>query len=635
MERKNQKSNHSGSMNDNQNKKENRSSSEKGKRINSRKLKQKQQGPTLIHSRHNITTRSDVDRRIDDNKDRKTFSPKRAKLKIISLGGMGTITKNMMVYEYDDPLLPDGGDIVIIDVGLGFPDAEMYGIDYMIPDISYLRDRVKKIRGILITHAHEDHIGALPHIIQEIDVPIFATKLTAGLIEKKFSEYKMLANKKVSVFDTEETLRMGSFRIEPFRVAHSVPQSVGYGLFTPYGLIVHVSDFKIDETPIDDWKTDLPKIKNMCDRAGGALLLGLDSTNILEHGHSKSSKDLDEGFDEIFSRAHGRIIIAAFSSQFARMQQIFDFAMRYGRKVTILGRSMQNNAEIAFNLGFLKAPPELIINPNDLRKYPDDKVVVISTGSQAQQRSALMRMSLGEHNQIEIKKTDTVVLSASPVPGNEDAIFRMMDDLMRMGPRVIYNKIMAVHVTGHAFYDEIQQVLKLVRPKYYMPIHGDYHHLVANRDMALETGMPEDRILLVEDGEVVEADENGVRLTNRRVPVGSIMVDGSGVGDIGNIVLRDRQAMAQEGIFMVIATVNKNTGELLASPDIISRGFVYMRESNELIHGARAEIKRIISQNPEGSDWKYVKETLKNEIGNFLYRKTKRRPMVIPVVIEI
>jgi len=594
----------------------------------------KSQGPTLIRSRHNITTKSDVDRR-GENRRQKTFAPKRAKLKIISLGGMGTITKNLMVYEYDDPHLPDGGDIIIIDAGIGFPDAEMYGIDYMIPDITYLRDRIKKIRGILITHGHEDHIGALPHIIQEIDVPIFATKLTGGLIEKKFSEYKMLAGKKVSVFDPEETLRLGIFRIEPFRVAHSVPQSVGYGLHTPYGLILHVSDFKIDPTPIDNWTTDLEKIKGMCTRSGGALLLGLDSTNILERGHSMSSKDLDEGFDEIFSKARGRIIIAAFSSQIARMQQIFDFAMRYGRKVAISGRSMQNNAEIAFNLGFLKAPPELIINLNDLRKYPDDKIVIVSTGSQAQQRSALMRMSLGEHNQVEIKNSDTIVLSASPVPGNEDAIFRMMDDLLRMGPRVIYNKIMAVHVTGHAFYDEIQEIFRLVKPKYFMPIHGDLHHLVENREMALRNGMPEDRVFLVEDGEIIEVDENGVRQTNRRVPVGSIMVDGSGVGDIGNIVLRDRQAMAQEGLFMVIATVKKETGELLTSPDIISRGFIYMRESNDLINGARAEVRKIISQSPGSGDWKLIKEMLKNDIGNFLYRKTKRRPMVIPVIIEV
>lgn len=589
-------------------------------------------GLDLVKSRHNISTRSDY-------VGTKVLSPKRAKLKMISLGGMGIMNKNLMVYEYDDPNLPDGGDIIIIDCGMGFPDEEMYGVDYLIPDVTYLKDRIKKIRGILITHGHEDHIGALPHILPEIGMPpIFATKLTAGLIERKFSEYQMLRDFKVSVFEPNETLRLGIFRIEPFRLAHSVPQNVGYGIHTPYGLVLHVADFKIDLTPADNWPTDTAKIKDMCDKAGGALLLGLDSTRIDEKGFSISSKDVDEGFHEAFSTARGRVIIAAFSSQIARIQQIFEYAQKYGRKVAIAGRSMQNNVDVAFNMGFLKAPPDLIVNLRELAKYPDDRLVIIGTGSQAQNRSALMRMSIGEHNQVELKTSDTVIVSASPIPGNEDSVYRMLDDLMRLGPRVIYNKIMQIHATGHGFYGEIEAIYKLVRPKYHVPIHGDFHHLVENRDMALKNGIRPDHVFLFEDGEVLEVDENGARMANYRVPVGSLMVDGLGVGDIGNIVLRDRQAMAQEGLFVVIVTVDRNNGQPLTSPDIISRGFVYMRESNELINEARNEVKRALTNfqqiwNPE---WKKeIKEVLKQNIGDYLYAKTKRRPMVIPVVIEV
>ena len=605
-----------------------RSRGDRGRRGSSRG------GPELVKSRHTISTIS------DSSYNGKVFAPRRAKLKMMSLGGMGVMNKNMMVYEYDDPNLPDGGDIIIVDCGLGFPDAEMYGIDYLIPDITYLKgDRRKKIRGILITHGHEDHIGALPHTLPDLgNVPVFATRLVGGLIEKKLSEYKLLQGFKVSVFDPEETLRLGVFRIEPFRVAHSVPQSVGFGIHTPYGLIIHMADFKIDLTPVDNWYTDLDKIKNLTEKAGGALILALESTYIEEKGHSLSSQVVDEGFNEVFNFARGRIIVAAFASQIARVQQVFNMAVRYGRKVAISGRSMQNNIEVAFNLGFLKAPPDLIVNLNDIKKLPDDRVVIISTGSQAQSRSALMRMSIGEHQQVSIKESDTVVISASPIPGNEDAIYRMMDDLLRMGPRVVHNKQMNIHATGHGFRDEIEMIYKLVRPKYYIPIHGDYHQLIANRDMALSNGMPADRIFVIEDGEVLDIDDQGVKVSKHCVPVGSVMVDGLGVGDIGNIVLRDRQAMAQEGLFVVIATVDRNTGKLLTSPDIISRGFVYMRESNELINGARNEIKKIFADFSQAwsQDWKKdIKEILKEDIGNFLYRNTKRRPMVIPVVIEV
>lgn len=546
------------------------------------------------------------------------------------------MNKNMMVYEYDDPALPNGGDIIIVDMGMAFPDSDMHGIDYLIPDITYLRDRKAKIRGILITHGHEDHIGALPHIVPEmIDVPIFATRLTGGLIERKFSEYNLLRDKKIQVVSPDEVLRLGVFRIEPFRVAHSVPESVGYGIHTPYGLIIQTGDFRIDETPVDGWTTDFEKIERLAKAAGGVLVLAPDSTNIHRQGRSLSAKVVDEAFVQAFSDAPGRVIIAAFASQIARVQQIFNAAVHHGRKVAISGRSMQNNIEVAFRLGYLKAPEDLIIPLHEIGKHPDKNLVIIGTGSQGQQYSALVRMSTGDHAQITLKTLDTIIISSSPIPGNEEAVYRMMDDLLRMGPRVIHNHMMEIHVSGHGFYEEILEMYKRVGPKHYIPVHGDYNQLVANRDMALKHGHDPSKVHVVEDGNIIEIDEKGLRVSSKKAPVGAVMVDGLGVGDIGNIVLRDRQAMATEGLFVVIVTISKKNGTMATSPDIISRGFVYMRESEALIQGARSEIKKIVTRHSRGRDWKMVKEILRDEIGNYLYKNTKRRPMVIPVVIEV
>jgi len=569
----------------------------------------------------------------------KRLMPRRARLKMISLGGSGKMNKNMILYEYDDPNLPDGGDIIIVDMGMGFPESEMYGIDYLIPDITYLKGRLKKIRGVLITHGHEDHIGALPHLIPELgDVPVFATRITAGLIERKFSEYKEVKDKKVQVIDSEETLRLGVFRIEPFRVAHSVPEAVGYGIHTPYGLMMHVSDFRFDADPIDGWTTDSEKIKRICEQAGGALLLNLDSTRVEEKGRSISSRVVDEAFVQVFNEAKGRIIVTAFSSQLARIQQILWAAEKNGRKVAISGRSMENNVKVAISTKYLKVPEGVMIPVKDVKKYPDDRLVIIVTGGQGQKYSALVRMSVGEHRQIQLKNTDMIVVSSSPIPGNEEEVYRMMDDLIRSGARVVHHKEMDIYVGGHGFRDEIADMIKLVNPKYHVPAHGDLHMLVANKDVAVrDCGMSPDNVFIVEDGQVVEITENDVRVSSRRIPVGSVMVDGNGVGDIGNIVLRDRQAMASDGIFVVIVTINKKKIELASSPDIISRGFVYMRDSEKLIFGARAEIKRIFTNhaNRDSFDQQNLKEELKQRIGDYLYKNTKRRPMVVPVVIEV
>lgn len=587
-----------------------------------------------VRSNYGITTRSQSKEGIARTNN---FMPKRAKLKVIPLGGFDEIGKNMMVFEYDDPLLPDGGDIFIVDMGFAFPDDEMYGIDYVIPDITYLEGKKNKIRGLIITHGHEDHVGGIPFILPKLDMPIFATRLTAGLIERKLSEHGPLRNKKVGVIDPDETLRLGVFRIEFFRVTHSIPDAIGIIIHSPYGTIVHTGDFKIDPTPIDGRVTELPKLEKAAQTNGGILMLISDSTNAEEPGYTLSEKSIGESFEKTFNQARGRIIIATFSSLISRIQQMIWAAEKFGRKVAISGRSMQNNIEVATKLGYLRIPEGLIIEIKDLKKYPDDRVVIISTGSQGEPSSALARMASGEHQQIEIKRGDTVLLSSKPIPGNERSVTNTIDDLLRLGANVVYDKNMRVHVSGHGCREELSKMIQVCRPKYFLPEHGEYHHMVAHKNLAIANGIREDNTFVIEDGMMIEIDENGARISNRRVQTGLVMVDGLGVGDIGNIVLRDRQAMAKDGIFVLIVTVDRQKGELVSSPDIISRGFVYMRESEKLIHGARSEIKRIFTHHHKNDpfNWKAVKDVLKEEIGNYLYKNTKRRPMVIPVVIEV
>lgn len=587
-----------------------------------------------VRSTHGITTRSQS---TNGEVRKSTYMPKRAKLKIIPLGGFGEIGKNMMVVEYDDPLLPDGGDIFIIDMGFAFPEDDMYGIDYVIPDITYLEDKKHKVRGLVITHGHEDHVGGIPFLLPRIDMPIYATKLTGGLIERKLSEHALLRNKKVNVIDPDESLRLGVFRLEFFRVTHSIPDSIGIIVHTPYGAIVHTGDFKIDPTPIDGKITELEKLEKVSSTNGGILMLISDSTNVEEPGYTLSEKVIGESFEKAFNQARGRIIIATFSSLISRIQQMIWAAEKFGRKVVISGRSMMNNIEVATKLGYIKIPEGMVVDVKDMKKVPDDRLVIISTGSQGEPSSALARMASGEHQQIEIKKGDTILLSSKPIPGNERSVTNTIDDLLRLGADVIYDKNMRVHVSGHGCREELVKMIQTCKPRYFLPEHGEYHHMVAHKNLAVANGVREDNTFVIEDGMTIEIDENGAKLSNRRVQTGLVMVDGLGVGDIGNIVLRDRQAMAQDGIFVIIVTVDRRKGDMVSSPDIISRGFVYMRESETLIHGARSEIKRIFSkhQGTAPFNWKAVKEILKEEIGTYLYKSTKRRPMVIPVVIEV
>lgn len=595
--------------------------------------------PRMRQTRDRIVTRAERAETTHTGLDEATLSqlPKRAKLKVIPLGGLGEIGKNMMVLEYDDPHAPNGGDIIIVDLGFAFPESDMHGIDYLLPDITYLRDRINKIRGVILTHGHEDHIGGIPHILPDLNAPLFGTQLTIGLVQKKIKEYPILESANLQVIDPNETLYLGVFKIQPFRVTHSIPDAIGYAIHTPYGVIVHTGDFRLDPTPIDGRTTELEKLQDICEQAGGALMLMSDSTNCEYQGSTFSEKVIGQSFMHVFDEAPGRIIVASFASQFDRIQQVLWSAHEKGRKVALAGRSLIENFEVAMKLGYLKVPDGVVVNLRDVKKYKDHELVVMSTGSQAQPASALARMSTGEHNQVQIKPSDTVVLSASPIPGNEEPIVRMLDDLLRLGARVIYHRTMSVHISGHGFQDELITMIRTCRPKYFVPVHGEFHHLVLHRELAMKQGVPFDHCFVIENGSVIEVDEEGAKLSDKKVPFGMVIVDGSGVGDIGTIVLRDRQAMALAGIFVVIITVDRKNGRMLTSPDIISRGFVYMREADELISGAREEIKYIVKHygQRENSNWKNVKDILKDEISEYLYKHTKRRPMVIPVIIEI
>ena len=549
-------------------------------------------------------------------------------LKIIPLGGCNEFGKNMLVIEYKN-------DIVVIDCGLKFPSEGMLGIDYVIPDVSYLRKNKKKLRGVIVTHGHEDHIGAIPHIIPELGVPVYAGTLAKALIEARLGEFQGTKHLKINSYKEDDKLQLGVFKIRFFRVNHSILDSFGIIIETPEGVIVHTGDFKFDLTSPDKVTTDFHKIAEVGTKK--PLLLLSESTNAERPGHTISEKVISETFKDIFAKAKGRIIVASFASRIDRMQHVLLSAAKHGRKVTISGRSMLKYFEAASKLGYLKHSKDLVVPISTIGKIPDSKLVVLSTGSQGQQGSALARMAFSEHRQIKIKPGDTVVLSSSPIPGNERSIAEITNNLNRAGAEVINDKNMQVHVSGHAFQEELKMMLTLVQPKYFVPIHGEYYMSTAHKKLALEIGIPNENIFLMDIGEVLEFKSGKAKKLKTTVPAGMVIVDGLGVGDVGEIVLRDRRAMAEEGMFVIIATIDKKTGKLVNNPDIISRGFVYMREKEDLINRTRDEIKRILSR-PKGklpNDWSNIKQKIRDDIGQFLYKETKRRPMVLPVVIEV
>ncbi len=548
-------------------------------------------------------------------------------LKLIPLGGLGEIGKNMFAYE-------QGDDIIVVDCGIMFPEEEMLGVDFVIPDIKYLVERKHKIKGIIFTHGHEDHIGGTPYLWPKLGAPMYATQLTAGLIKVKLDEFN-IANPPITVVNAGEKIQLGVFNIEFVQMAHSIPDEVALYITTENAKIFHVTDWKIDHTPIFRQKTDLTRIAEI--GAAGLTALLSDSTNAEQPGYTLSERVVTDAFDEIFSQAEGRVIVAMFASLINRMQQVIDMCVKHKRKLAVSGRSLENNINMALQLGYLKMPDNLLIDIHKLATIPDNEVAILATGSQGEEYSALVRMAGGEHRQIKIKKGDTVVISASPIPGNEPSIYETIDNLFKQGANVIYGKSFDIHVSGHAAQEELKLMIALSKPEYFVPIHGEYHHLKRHGQLARKMGVKDDNIFVIENGHVVEFDKGKAKVLDTRVQAGYVLVDGSGVGDVGNIVLRDRQAMAKDGIFVIILTVERQTGKLVTSPDIISRGFIYMREREDLVFESRQEVKRIFSRHNEKYplQWDMIKRLVRDDLAEFLYGKTERRPMVIPVIIEV
>ena len=550
----------------------------------------------------------------------------KSKLKIIPLGGLSEIGKNMMVMEYEN-------DIIIIDAGLMFPGEEMLGIDLVIPDISYLLEKREKIRGIVITHGHEDHIGALPYLLPQLNVPVYSTKLTNGLISVKLKERKALAEAKLKVITFGSQISLGRFRVEFFPVCHSIPDAAGLIIYTPLGTIIHSGDFKLDYTPVDGKPTNLSRLAQL--GAQGVLLLLSDSTYAELPGYTPSEKLVGETLDRVMSEAPGRVIVTTFSSLVSRIQQVIDSAAKYQRRVFIVGRSMTDIVNMTLELGYLKAPDGILGRIDELKNMPHNRVVLITTGSQGEPTSALVRIANRDHRQVHIIRGDTVVLSATAVPGNESLINRTVDSLFKQGAQVLYDKVAPVHVHGHGSQEELKLLLNLVKPRFFMPIHGEYRHLSLHAQLAKALGLPKGNIFLLEDGDVLELSPEAGRKTGK-VSSGNVYVDGLSVGDIGSIVLRDRRMLSRDGVVMVIITVNRQTGKLVGRPDIISRGFVEPGETKDMIEESRDLVAHTLDRSGDRpADWGFIYSKVRDVLNKFYYEQTKRHPMILPVMVKV
>ncbi|WP_044642712.1 ribonuclease J [Risungbinella massiliensis] len=550
----------------------------------------------------------------------------RAKLSIFALGGLAEIGKNMYAVQYGD-------DIVVIDSGLMFPEEDMLGIDIVIPDISYLLENQHKVRGLIITHGHEDHIGGLPYILKQLKVPIFATRLTMGLIEHKLREAHINDIKKVLISSKSE-IKLGSMKATFFNTNHSIPDSVGVCLDTPEGAVVHTGDFKFDMTPVNDQHADFHRMAELGNR--GVLALLSDSTNAERAGFTGSEKTVGEGIKEIFRTAKQRVIVATFASNIHRIQQVIDACEAYDRKLAVIGRSMVNVVNIAGDLGYLKIPPGMIIDPDEINRLPAHRVAVISTGSQGEPMSALTRMANSSHRKMEVLPGDTVIIAATPIPGNEKAIGKTIDQLFRIGAHVVYSTTSHVHVSGHGSQEDLKLMLTLMKPKYFIPIHGEYRMLRAHAQLAELVGVRPDNIFICDNGDTVEV-VNGKAKYGPKIPTGKVLIDGLGVGDVGNIVLRDRKLLSQDGILVVVLTLSKANGAILAGPDIISRGFVYVRESEKLLEEANQVVNQTMERcmREQVSEWASLKTSIRDSLSKFLYERTRRRPMILPIIMEV
>ena len=546
------------------------------------------------------------------------------KLKIISLGGLNEIGKNLTVYEY-------GNDIVVVDCGMGFPDDDMYGIDVVIPDVSYLIKNQSKIRGIFITHGHEDHIGALPYILQQVNVPVYGTKLTIALIEHKLEEHNLLKSTKRKVMKHGQSVNLGCFRVEFIKTNHSIQDASALAIFSPVGTVLHTGDYKIDYTPVFGDPIDLQRFAELGRK--GVLALMADSTNATRPGFTMSERTVGKTFDAIFGEhTNRRIIVATFASNVDRVQQIINSAYKYGRKVVVEGRSMVNVITTASELGYLNIPDRTLIDIDQMKNYPDEQMVLITTGSQGESMAALSRMAADIHRKVTIKPNDTIIFSSNPIPGNEKAVSKVINELSAKGADVIFQN---THVSGHACQEEIKLLYSLVRPKYALPVHGEYRHLKAQAGVAASLGIPKENIFIMSSGDVLEICDEQAKITGR-VHTGTILVDGLGVGDVGNIVLRDRQHLAEDGIIIVVLTLERYTNQLLAGPDIVSRGFVYVRESEDLMGDARIAVEDALDHCLERqiSDWGRIKTVIKDALSEFVWKRTKRRPMILPIIME-
>ncbi len=543
-------------------------------------------------------------------------------VRIIPLGGVGQIGKNMTVIEYD-------GQLLIVDCGLMFPESDMLGIDIVIPDMTYVFERKDRVRAIVVTHGHEDHVGGLPYLLQEVRAPLYATPLTRGLIEVKLKEFQLLGSTELYTVSPSDVLDLDPFTVEFFRVCHSIPDGVGLAITTPVGLIVHSGDFKFDQTPVDGRLTDFAKLAELGGR--GVHVLLSDSTNAETDGATPSEQVVRETLDQIFAHAEGRIIVATFASNISRVQQVMDMARKYRRRLGIVGRSMLNYAKKAAELGYLDLTSDDLLTPQQMNSLPPHQVAIACTGSQGEPTSALVRMALGEHRQVNIRAGDSVVVSATPIPGNEELVNRTLNNLFRAGADVYYHERASVHVSGHASREEHKLMLNLLRPRYFVPIHGEYRHLVHHARMAAQVGIPAENIFVVESGQVLEFGSDWGRV-NGQVAEGHVLVDGLGVGDVGNVVLRDRHLLSRDGFVVVVVAVDADSGEVVEGPDIITRGFVYLRESGDLLEEAAECVLEALEH---GGPRAVASVKIKDSLAEFLYNQTKRRPMILPVVMEV
>nr|WP_302646352.1 ribonuclease J [uncultured Clostridium sp.] len=551
----------------------------------------------------------------------------KAKVKIIPLGGLNEIGKNMTAIEYKN-------DIVIIDCGLKFPDEDMFGIDVVIPDITYLLKHRDKVSGIFLTHGHEDHIGALPYVLKQLNVPVYGTKLTLGIVQSKLKEHNLLSTTELITVKPRDVVRLNSVSVEFIKTNHSIADSVAIAVHTPLGAVLHTGDFKVDYTPIDGESMDFARFAELGKK--GVLLMMADSTNVERPGYTMSEKIVGESLCRIFGKSKGRIIVATFASNIHRIQQIIDAAAMYGRKVAVSGRSMENIVQVAIELGYIKIEKENLVSIDQINKYNNDQIVIITTGSQGEPMSALARMATSEHRKVNIVQGDTIIISATPIPGNEKLVSRVVDQLFKKGAEVVYGSSEAVHVSGHACQEELKLMQTLVKPKYFIPVHGEYRHLKQHGELANSIGVPKSNILIPEIGDVIEVTRNSIKKSGTVIS-GQIFVDGLGVGDVGNIVIRDRKHLSQDGILTVVVTLSKENKAIIAGPDIISRGFVYVRESEKLMDEARDIVRDVFTKCEERkiTDWSTLKSTVRDELKSFLYEKTKRKPMILPIIMEI